>query len=135
MFVLSMDAFAAENTGGVLWHVLSGLALPVTEEQYTLLHFLIRKAAHLTEYAILACLLMRAFRAGASVPWHWRWATYVFVLVALYASLDEYHQTYTQARTGTVADSVLDIMGGLIGLALLWLTRRKPARLHRHGAV
>jgi VanZ family protein len=125
LFLLSTDTFAAEHTREVLWHVFRGLALPVTDEQDILLHFLTRKAAHLTEYAILACLLLRAFRAGAAVRWHWRWATCSLVLVTLYAGLDEYHQTYTQYRTGAVADSVLDMAGGLIALALVWLKRRK----------
>jgi VanZ family protein len=119
MLALSTDAFAAEPTGEVLWHVYSGLALHVTYEQYALLHFLTRKAAHLTAYAILAGLLLRAFRAGAAGAWHWRWAVLSCVLVALHAGLDAYHQAYTQSRTGSVADSVLDRSGGLIVLALL----------------
>jgi VanZ family protein len=135
MFVLSTDTFAAEHTGEVLWHVCSVLAPQVTYEQYRLLHFLIRKAAHLTEYAILACLLLRAFRAGAAETWYWRWATLSLVLVVIHAGLDEYHQAYTQYRTGAVADSVLDMSGGLIALALLWLKRRKPVDLHRHRSV
>jgi VanZ family protein len=135
MFVLSTDTFASEHTGEVLWHVVSGLAPHLTYEQYTLLHFLTRKTAHLTEYAILACLLLRAFRAGATGVWHWRWATLSFVLVAIHAGLDEFHQAYTQYRTGSVSDSVLDMAGGLIALALLWLSRRKSAGLNRHGSV
>jgi VanZ family protein len=135
MFVFSTDTFAAEHTGAVLWHVLRELTPHVTYAQYTLLHFLTRKAAHLTEYAILACLLLRAFRAGAAGAWHWRWATLSFVLVAIHAGLDESHQAYTQYRTGSVSDSVLDMSGGLLALALLWLTRRKPAGRERHGAV
>src|SRR5713101_10024659 len=65
MGVLSTDTFAAEHTGGVLWQVLHGLVPQVTSEHYTLLHLLIRKGAHLTEYAILAGLLLRALRANA----------------------------------------------------------------------
>ena len=133
MFGLSTDTFAAEQTGGVLWYVLQELAPRVTYDQYTLLHFLIRKAAHLTEYAILACLLLRAFRAGAAKPWHWRWATLSVVLVALYAGLDEYHQAFTQSRTASVSDSMLDTAGGVIALALLWRNRRKPAGRDRHS--
>ena len=133
MFGLSTDMFAAEHTGSVLWYVLSELAPRVTYEHYTLLHLLTRKAAHLTEYAILACLLLRAFRAGTARAWHWRWATLSLLLVAVHAVLDESHQAYTQFRTGSVADSVLDMAGGLIALALLWLTRRKSAGLDRHG--
>jgi hypothetical protein len=34
-----------------------------------------------------------------------------------------------------MSDSVLDMSGGLIALALLWLNRRKPAGRDRHGAV
>jgi len=135
MFVFSTDTFAAEHTGGVLWYVFSELAPRVTYEQYTLLHFLIRKAAHLTEYAILACLLLRAFRAGAAGAWHWRWATLAFVLVAIHAGLDEYHQAFTQYRTASMADSLLDMAGGLLALAFLWRNRRKPAGRDRHGAV
>jgi MYXO-CTERM domain-containing protein len=127
MGVLSTDTFAAEHTGGVLWQVLSGLAPQATYEHYTLLHILIRKAAHLTEYAVLACLLLRACRAGAAPTWHWRWAILSFVLVAIYAGLDEYHQAFTQSRTGAVADSVLDMAGGLLALGLLWLRRRRAA--------
>src|SRR5215475_1376848 len=66
ILLLSTDTFAAEETGPVLWDVLSGLLPHVTYEQYTLLHVLIRKAAHPTEYAILAHLLLRAFRGGAA---------------------------------------------------------------------
>ena len=134
MFVFSTDTFAAEHTGGVLWYVFSELAPRVTYEQYTLLHFLTRKAAHLTEYAILACLLLRAFRAGAVIAWRWHWAILSLLLVAVYAVLDEYHQAFTQYRTGSVSDSVLDMAGGLLALTLLWLSRRKPAGQDRYGA-
>jgi VanZ family protein len=134
MFVLSTDTFAAEHTGEVLWQVLSGLAPQVTYAHYTLLHFVLRKTAHLIEYAILACLLLRAFRAGAAIVWRWRWAILSLLLVAVHAVLDEYHQAFTQYRTGSVSDSVLDMAGGLLALTLLWWSRRKPAGLDRYGA-
>jgi len=56
------------------------------------------------------------------------------LLVAVYAVLDEYHQAFTQYRTGSVSDSVLDMAGGLLALTLLWLSRRKPAGQDRYGA-
>jgi hypothetical protein len=42
--------------------------------------------------------------------------------------------TPTLYRTGAVSDSVLDMAGGVLALALLWLTRRKPAGLDHHGS-
>jgi MYXO-CTERM domain-containing protein len=127
MFWLSTDTFAAERTGGLLWRTLSTLAPRVTDAQYAWLHFGIRKAAHLTEYALLAVLLLRALRAGAAAAWHWRWALLAVLLVAAHALLDEYHQSFTQSRTASEWDSLLDIAGGLVGLFLLWLRRRRPA--------
>jgi VanZ family protein len=135
MFALSTDTFAAEHTGEVLWYVVSAVAPRVTYEQYTLLHHLTRKAAHLAEYAILACLLLRAFRAGAAGAWRWRWALLSWLLTAGYACLDEYHQAFTQSRTSAASDSVLDMCGGFIALTLLWLIRRKQDGLHHHGRV
>jgi MYXO-CTERM domain-containing protein len=132
MFIFSTDTFAAQHTEKVLWPVVNDVAPQVTYKQYTRLHMLTRKAAHLTEYAILAGLLLRAFRAGAVRAWHWRWATRSFLLVAIHASLDEYHQAYTQYRTSSVSDSMLDMAGGLLALALLWLHRRQPAARERH---
>ena len=133
MFLLSTDTFAAEHTGAVLWHVLRGLSPRVTAEQYALLHVLTRKAAHLTEYAILACLLLRALRAGGAEAWRWRWATGALGLVAITAGLDEYHQASTQLRSGSMADSVLDIGGGLVALTLLGLRQRTGAGRERSG--
>jgi VanZ family protein len=127
MFLLSTDTFAAEHTGGVLWQVLRGLVPQVTSAQYTLLHFCARKGAHLTEYAILAGLLLRAWRAGAARPWHWRWALLSFLLVAVHAGLDEYHQAFTHLRTSSVVDSVLDMAGGLLALTFLWYRGQRRA--------
>ncbi len=124
---LSTDTFAAERTGGLLWRTLSVLAPRVTDAQYTLLHFFLRKSAHGTEYAILAFLLLRAFRGGVAEAWHWRWATLSFLMIAAHALLDEYHQSFTQYRTGSVYDSVIDMSGGLAALVLLWLRRRRWA--------
>jgi VanZ family protein len=138
MFGLSTDVFAAEHTGAVLWYVVNAVAPSVTDAQYMLLHHLIRKAAHLTEYAILACLLLRAFRAGTAVAWRWRWALLSGLLTAGYACLDEYHQAFTQSRTSAASDSVLDMCGGFIALTLLWLIRHKqdgvyhPRRVPKH---
>ena len=38
----------------------------------------------------------------------------------LYASLDEYHQTFTRRRTGSVYDSLIDASGAATALALIW---------------
>ena len=67
----------------------------------------LRKAAHMTEYAILAVLLRRATGSTA-------WA---FGLAVAYAATDELHQTFVPGRHGTPVDVGIDAIGALIGLA------------------
>ena len=70
--------------------------------------YVLRKGAHMTEYAILACLLVRATGSYA-------WA---FGLAVAYAATDEFHQTYVRGRHGSPIDVGIDAVGALIGLAV-----------------
>jgi VanZ family protein len=80
----------------------------------------LRKLAHMTEYAILAVLLVRALGSYA-------WA---FGLAVTYAASDEVHQLFVRGRHGSPIDVGIDAVGALIGLGLLrsklrrWSTER-----------
>ena len=74
----------------------------------------LRKLAHMTEYAVLALLLLRA--TGSYV-----WA---FGLTAGYACTDEFHQTFVRGRHGSPVDVGIDAVGALIGLAVWRRVRR-----------
>jgi VanZ family protein len=82
--------------------------------------YVLRKGAHMTEYAILALLLVRATGSYA-------WA---LSLTVAYAASDELHQTFVRGRHGSPIDVGIDTAGALIGLALLgsklraWSTAR-----------
>jgi VanZ family protein len=80
------------------------------------IHFVTRKIAHFTEYAILGFLAARAFR-----PYP-RWFLISAVLVVVYALIDEYHQSFVPSRTASVLDSLIDMAGGITALILV---RRK----------
>ncbi len=73
----------------------------------------LRKLAHMTEYAVLAALLARAL--GRAVP--------AFLLGAAYAASDELHQTFVRGRHGDPVDVAIDSVGLLAGLAF-WRWRR-----------
>jgi VanZ family protein len=128
MFGFSTDAFSADNTGSRLYGLLHLLFPAITDSQYETIHFLIRKAGHFTEYALLAALWFRAFWAGSQRTWHWRWAAQAFAIIAVWALLDEWHQTFTAHRTGSIYDSLLDMSGGLTALLGLWLLQRQRLR-------
>ena len=85
---------------------------------------LLRKGAHLTEYAILGGLLLRAL--GREVP--------AVVAGALYAVSDELHQHFVRGRHAAPLDVLLDTAGVALGVYLLHRllqTRLVPGT--RHG--
>ncbi len=121
IFIFSTDMFSAGHTGGVLEKIIRVFLPNLSAEQFQTIHYLIRKLAHFTVYAVLSFLLVRAFRAGSILRWHWSWALYSFFTVGLYALLDEYHQSFSKQRTGSIYDSLLDLSGGAFMLLVLWL--------------
>jgi VanZ family protein len=70
--------------------------------------YVLRKCAHMTEYAVLAFLLARAI--GREAP--------AFVAGVLYAVSDELHQSFVRGRHASPVDVAIDAVGLLIGLAL-----------------
>lgn len=84
----------------------------------------VRKAAHVTEYAVLALLFLRGLRARQeprSQSWSWPQAGRAVLLVLLYAATDEFHQAFVPSREASVIDVLIDTSGGLLGVLLLWL--------------
>jgi VanZ family protein len=122
----STDAFAASNTSRLIGPFLRWLFPAITEAQLASAHFITRKLAHFTEYALLALLAARAFRPSTKELLRRRWFWCALVLVAVYALLDEYHQSFVPTRTASIYDSLIDTAGGAtaLGLLILWRTRR-----------
>jgi VanZ family protein len=86
--------------------------------------YLLRKCAHVTEYAVLAFLLARAF--GREAP--------AFVAGVLYAISDEVHQSFVRGRHASPIDVAIDSVGLLIGLALWRRVQTRSWREPRVGA-
>lgn len=118
-FVLfaSSASFSASNTSRVIRPLLVWLFPGITEATLVGVHFLVRKTAHFTEYAVLALLGARAFRTSSRHALRQRWWLASFTLVAFVALVDEYHQSFLPARTGSIYDSLLDMTGGAFALA------------------
>lgn len=98
-------------------------------------HYVFRKVCHLTEYAILALLVWRALHQSQNnLPtWSWPKVGGTLLLVFLYSSSDEIHQSFVPTRTGQFSDVLIDTMGAAIGLLALWLFKlyQKRCRLQR----
>ncbi|HXG92954.1 MAG TPA: VanZ family protein [Blastocatellia bacterium] len=133
MYYFSTDVLSGENTRSFIEEILGWLGYNITPRTAERLNYITRKAAHFIEYAILAALLFRAFRADSIMRWRLRWAVYSFFVAAAWALLDEYHQTFTHDRTGSIKDSMLDSAGALFMLIVIavfnYRKNRKQAAL------
>lgn len=74
--------------------------------------FILRKLAHITEYAILFLLIIRAFKNyGLSTK---KALFLAFILTILYAISDEYHQSFIAQRVGSPTDVIIDSFGVML---------------------
>ena len=121
----SSDEFSAENTSRIIGPLVLWLFPNTTPETLAVVHFITRKVAHFTEYAILGFLAARAFRTSSrpAIRDHWFWIS--AALIVVYALFDEYHQSFVPSRTASVFDSLIDMAGGLVALVVVF---RKGAK-------
>ena len=131
IFAASTDLGSAEHTSRFLIPFLHWLNPHISGAAIMKIQFLIRKAAHLTEYAVLAMLLLRAVRSGTRAAFA-RQAALVLVIVAIYATTDEFHQTFTPSRTASAHDVMIDCLGATVGLLIYWTMRRASLARLRH---
>jgi VanZ family protein len=75
----------------------------------------LRKLAHMTEYAVLTGLWWRALRGlGLGRP-----LAAAIAISLLYAASDEFHQTFVEGRTGTPVDVGIDFAGMVIAAVVI----------------
>lgn len=110
--VFSTGAFTADNTGHFILPILRFFLPQAAPETLAFLHHIIRKCGHLTEYFILSMLILRGIRAGEK-GLYLRWVLVTILIIACYAALDEYHQSFVPGRTAAVGDVLIDTTGGI----------------------
>ena len=124
IFSASSDAKSTQRSSRLLGPLLHWLWPEMPPEKIESVRYAARKAAHVTEFAILAWLWWRALRRpvrGDARPWSWRLVGFALLAVVLYAATDEWHQCFVPNRTGAVRDVFIDTAGGVLGLGLVWL--------------
>jgi VanZ family protein len=130
IFIGSTDLLSGTNTGVLVRPVL-WLFPHVSEATLALVHFLVRKTGHFTEYAILALLAARVFRTSSRelLRNHWFWVS--LLVVVAYSLGDEFHQSFVPSRTASIYDSMIDSVGGLTALALLAIRGARSPRVSK----
>ena len=129
----STSEFSAGNTSQIIRPILLWLFPDISEARVATIHFLTRKAAHFSEYAVLAFLAQRAFITSAHAFIQRYWFQLGLLLVVLYALLDEYHQSFVPTRTPSIYDSAIDVAGGLTVLLIFKAYRKRTGE--RQGRI
>src|ERR1700675_5003299 len=90
LFILSTSYFSAANTSKIIEPILRWIFPSASLATISLMHGLIRKAAHFTNYAILFWLLIRGPLEKRSYA--------ALACCVIYAFLDEGHQIFAVGR-------------------------------------
>ncbi|MCI9071021.1 MULTISPECIES: VanZ family protein [Clostridia] len=77
--------------------------------------FVIRKAAHFTEYFILYCLTINVLKFYFNIK---KAAIYSLLIVLGYAISDEIHQYFIPGRDMAIRDVIIDFSGGILGFII-----------------
>ncbi len=90
--------------------------------------FIVKKTAHIVEYAIFTLLLYRALmESGIEKK---KAGIYSIFLAILYGASDEFHQSFTPGREPTVRDVIFDTIGAVSIIYYIWnLLPKAPERL------
>ena len=128
IFLGSTDMLSAEHMSRFMVPFLLWLKPGMSPDRIVFVLIVMRKSAHVSEYAILAILLWRALRSNPTV----RLKTPMLVgtvlfACAVFAASDEFHQSFVKSRTPSVRDVLLDTAGAALGLLIC------TSFAHAHG--
>jgi VanZ family protein len=119
IFVGSTDLMSAEHTSRFIVPFLRWLRPDISPGTLASIHFVVRKCAHLGEYAVLALLLLRAAifmtnrKRSLAILYVGVWVACLVV-----ATTDEFHQTLVASRGALATDIMIDSGGAILGLLL-----------------
>lgn len=131
IFGMSTGLGASQRTSRIIGPILRWFNPDVSDETIRGIQLGIRKTAHVTEYAVLALLCLRALQqapSGERRPWNNRTAMFALGMAVLYAATDEWHQSFVPGRDAAVLDILIDGAGASAGLLCSWWWTRRQRR-------
>ena len=99
------------------------------EKLYEMLVVIVRKGAHMAEYAVL-CMLAALHLTTWKLPYR-KLAISSVLFAAFYAATDEFHQLFVEGRSGEVKDVLIDSAGAVLGILAFTIIRLLVLRYQR----
>ena len=126
IFLLSSDYFSAASTTPLIARFLFALFPHLADFHVENAVSVIRKLGHLSEYFILAVLIMRAIQGQLTGQTAKPLILWSISLTVIYAVSDELHQFFVPSRTASLHDVIIDAAGGIMGT--LWFHLRNGGK-------
>lgn len=122
IFIFSSQSGQESNNNNMfVVYIFNLLGINLNSVFGELTHFIIRKAAHMTEYFILFYLLFNAIIEETTFN---KCIIYSLIATFLYACTDEFHQYFVPGRGPAFRDVLIDTGGGVIAAVTKFIMRR-----------
>lgn len=129
IFIGSTAILSGENTSRFLVPLLKFIFPFADMESLTRVRWVLRKIAHIGEYALLAFFYWRAISGTFNTSrvigkWNRKHAMIAWAAAVVYAASDEYHQSFVPSRVGSIMDVGFDSLGAAVGILIAYLIFR-----------
>jgi VanZ family protein len=121
ILILGSSQGSMTRTSLIIRPILEFLFPTAPEETLQFYHGMIRKLAHLTEYAVLALFACRAFVRLSRSSFRRRFYVLAGLLVLTVAGTDEFIQSFNPERTSSSVDVLIDLLGGVAAIGIYYL--------------
>jgi len=106
----------SSSQSDLLLKVFSLIGIELNDYFGELATFIVRKAAHFSEYMILFFL---AYNVSIKYTREKQVRLFLIIFVFLYACTDEFHQNFIPGRNMAFKDVLIDTIGGIVGYIII----------------
>lgn len=122
-FFSSQPAVESAGLSGGIFHKIQEFASDIPVMSFILsqgfTENLLRKSAHMAEYAVLGMLLVLCMREYLPPDWKKFRLPSALITGILYAGSDEFHQRFVPGRSGELRDVLIDSIGVFAGIIVI----------------
>ena len=116
-YMSSRDGNESTKQSNFVMNILNILGINLSNKFGEFASVIIRKGAHITEYAILCILLFNVLKENFKNKN--KAILFSIIGVFLYACTDEFHQTFVPGRSGQFTDVLVDTSGAILTSLLI----------------
>lgn len=114
-FMSNQPADISTKQSNLVIKLFSAMGIDLNTHLGEIASFVVRKAAHFTEYFILYCFAIGVCKQYVDIK---RARIYSLVIVLGYAISDEIHQYFIPGREMAIRDVAIDFSGGILGFVV-----------------